>query len=386
MNKITKQHTHPQPPAEQKLRDYLTQTAYRVNGRKVAHGALALLTPLAASSLITNQAEAQCITRIQPGLYVGSISNVFLDLDGDGLATFALANITVDSQQIFQPTILAVGGGDPGGYVQVVDVQGVGKCVANEGSHTMSSSAAFFKGNGNASPAPLAFGGVFKVKDSNGTTFTLDVTIAPSTGFITINSINGNVPPNCNPPLPVELTTFSLSPKANSLQLNWATASETNNKGFEVERSTDGAQFRKIGWVEGEGNSQKNTPYTFEDTHIKPGILYYYRLKQVDMDGRAKLTHIVTGKVDSDAPVQVGQVFPNPVRHAIQMEVAAKEEGEVTYALYDQLGKLVLQGTQELSVGQNALKVDVAAVPVGNYYLKMNAGVWSDYKKVIIAR
>jgi Secretion system C-terminal sorting domain len=54
--------------------------------------------------------------------------------------------------------------------------------------------------------------------------------------------------------------------------------------------------------------------------------------------------------------------------------------------LYDQLGKLVLQGTQELSVGQNALKVDVAAVPVGNYYLKMNAGAWSDYKKVIIAR
>ncbi len=114
-----------------------------------------------------------------------------------------------------------------------------------------------------------------------------------------------------NAPLPVELVSFEAENSASGIQLKWATASETNNKGFEVERtSSAGDTFEKIAWIDGHGTTTSTHLYNFEDSNIKSGLNYYYRLKQIDWDGNSGYSKIVLGIIpvsQIDITVQ-----PNP--------------------------------------------------------------------------
>jgi hypothetical protein len=93
--------------------------------------------------------------------------------------------------------------------------------------------------------------------------------------------------------LPVELLSFDVTPINNQYaRLEWVTASEINNDGFEVLRSTDGENFKVIGWVNGNGNQTTITEYTYEDYSIEKGITYYYQLKQIDYDGQYEYFNI----------------------------------------------------------------------------------------------
>jgi hypothetical protein len=83
--------------------------------------------------------------------------------------------------------------------------------------------------------------------------------------------------------VPVELTSFSSINEKNDVILNWITATETNNQGFEVQRKTNG-EYDRIGFVEGHGTTTELQNYTFRDKDVNAGS-YYYRLKQVDYDG-----------------------------------------------------------------------------------------------------
>ena len=94
--------------------------------------------------------------------------------------------------------------------------------------------------------------------------------------------------------LPVELVSFTATPMDNSYaQLEWVTASEINNDGFEVLRSVDGKNFRYLGWVSGNGNQTTIHEYSYEDYTIEKGVTYYYRLKQIDYDGQWEYSKIV---------------------------------------------------------------------------------------------
>jgi len=87
--------------------------------------------------------------------------------------------------------------------------------------------------------------------------------------------------------LPVELLLFDVTPINNQYaRLEWATASEINNEGFEVLRSTDGENFEYIAWISGNGNQTTIHKYSYEDYSIEKGITYYYQLKQIDYDGQ----------------------------------------------------------------------------------------------------
>lgn len=85
-------------------------------------------------------------------------------------------------------------------------------------------------------------------------------------------------------PLPVELSTFTARTQGRSSLLNWSTLSETNNKGFDVLRSTDGTNFASLGWVNGAGFSSEKLDYLFVDPAPKTGY-NYYKLLQNDYDG-----------------------------------------------------------------------------------------------------
>ena len=112
--------------------------------------------------------------------------------------------------------------------------------------------------------------------------------------------------------LPVELLSFDVTPINNQYaQLEWVTASEINNDGFEVLRSVDGETFRYIGWVSGNGNQTTIHKYTYEDYSIDKDITYYYRLKQIDYDGQYEYFDIKPLRLtdtNSDKPLSIKKV------------------------------------------------------------------------------
>lgn len=108
--------------------------------------------------------------------------------------------------------------------------------------------------------------------------------------------------------LPVELVSFSGDSKAEGNVLQWTTASEINNKGFEVERSTNGRLFETIGFVEGNTDSRQALNYSFTDATQQS--LTYYRLKQIDWDGTSTYSRIISVKRKNEN----AKVYPNPSR------------------------------------------------------------------------
>ena len=110
-------------------------------------------------------------------------------------------------------------------------------------------------------------------------------------------------------PLPVTWLYFTAKPGDNLIKLAWATASEDNNDGFEVYRSTNQYDFEKIGWVDGNGNSNVINAYGYIDKNAKPGINYYYRLHQIDFNGNYEISKTVTARLNYHSI----NIIPNPV-------------------------------------------------------------------------
>jgi len=137
-------------------------------------------------------------------------------------------------------------------------------------------------------------------------------------------------------PLPVELIDFRVSAISGQSLLVWSTASETNNRGFEVLHSLDGASWENIGFVSGRGNPYSATNYDF--THTSPTIgVNYYRLRQYDLDGSMTLLPIQTIQFLSGSTEQVA-IFPNPVEHILHITNA----GGIAQ-IYTLSGQLILQ-------------------------------------------
>ena len=110
--------------------------------------------------------------------------------------------------------------------------------------------------------------------------------------------------------LPVNFTSFTAKANGNTSQLNWATATEVNNKGFNVQHSTDGITYNNLGFVNGNGNSTQNNSYAF--THVSPGNgNNYYRLQQIDNDG--KIAYSPVQVVNFSQLTTALSVYPNPV-------------------------------------------------------------------------
>jgi hypothetical protein len=99
--------------------------------------------------------------------------------------------------------------------------------------------------------------------------------------------------------LPVELISFGAKSKQSFIQLDWITATEINNEGFEIQRSVDGENFTSIGWVYGNGSTTEIIEYKFKDNEPMQGI-NYYRLKQIDFDGQYEYSNIVSATINSD--------------------------------------------------------------------------------------
>ena len=168
--------------------------------------------------------------------------------------------------------------------------------------------------------------------------------------------------------LPVELVGFdgNFDVRNNRIALVWRTASETNNKGFNIERSLDAnSNFEVIGWTAGIGNSNALNEYSFNDKAIELGKRYYYRLRQIDFDGASELSEILT--------IQAGQsdinwkVFPNPVLDILNISSNRPSEDEVgLIQIIDTNGKIVFSEIFSLATEGN-IGFNLGHLPTGIY-------------------
>ena len=124
-----------------------------------------------------------------------------------------------------------------------------------------------------------------------------------------------------DPTIPVELSSFTAAVDNNNVTLNWQTATETNNSGFEVYRSVSDNDFSKIGFVEGNGTTIEPKSYSFADINLEPGS-YSYRLVQIDFDGTRNESKIVNVEVISQpTEYSLSQNYPNPFNPTTTIQV-----------------------------------------------------------------
>lgn len=168
--------------------------------------------------------------------------------------------------------------------------------------------------------------------------------------------------------LPVTLISFEGKSETNQIKLTWKTASETNNKGFEIERSADARMFEKIGFVDGSGDTKEDQFYHFTD--LNPLVTGYYRLKQLDYDGKFEYSKVIAVK----ASTGIIKMYPNPVQTELTVEGAAENE---LVSVFTPTGSLVIAGTK-LSAG----KLDVKGLKEGIYTIKIGDVA----KKLLIKR
>ncbi|MCI4671421.1 MAG: T9SS type A sorting domain-containing protein [Bacteroidia bacterium] len=142
---------------------------------------------------------------------------------------------------------------------------------------------------------------------------------------------------------PVEWLSFEARQKGpQSVNLKWTTASESNNQGFQIERSIDGRLFNPIAFVDGIGNSSSSRDYDYLDTEID-GKLYYYRLRQQDRDGRYSYSQTTMVNLDMGLEPKIS-LYPNPVKDMLNLEFLLSDEVNFYYIVLSADGKLIQEG------------------------------------------
>jgi hypothetical protein len=218
---------------------------------------------------------------------------------------------------------------------------------------------------------------------------------------VTVNNVTdiaGNIiDPNHNSVsnhlLPVELNSFTAVVKNNQVILKWITETEANNYGFEVERCAQSAErqaWNMIGFVAGNGNSNSQKEYFFNDENPTGGSKYQYRLKQVDNDGQFEYSKILEVDIIPDE-YSLFQNYPNPFNPSTRIQYAIGNRQFVTLKVYDALGNEVATLVDEFKPA-GSYKVDFQStvnsqqLASGIYIYKLSAGNYSDTKKMVLLR
>lgn len=174
-------------------------------------------------------------------------------------------------------------------------------------------------------------------------------------------------------PLPVKLTSFTAEQANQNVVLNWVTAVEINNNGFEVEKSFDGKNFEKIAFVKGNGTSSHINKYQFVDAIAGKQISTYYRLKQVDFDGEFSYSDVVKISNENQLDVVVG---PNPFSNEIKV---TSTQNIHAIEVIDVTGKVCFSSNPNSST--YSFKLD--NVNNGVYFIRVNNGEQTISKRII---
>lgn len=187
--------------------------------------------------------------------------------------------------------------------------------------------------------------------------------------------------------LPVTLVSFTAEAVDNSyIRTDWVTAQEIDDKGFILERSTDGIKFDSVGWVQGAGNSVSEHDYSFSDPYVAPNVIYYYRLKQVDMNGREQYSQIASAVILGSSGFSIEGMRPNPTSGALYIYLVSNTNVNAKIEVSDMLGRIVQVNDWQVSNGYNGTQIDLSSLAIGTYNVTIHSGNIVTSKKLVISR
>ncbi len=199
-------------------------------------------------------------------------------------------------------------------------------------------------------------------------------------------------------PLPIQLASFTaaIQQGGGAVQLKWSTASETNNYGFEVQKSFDTTNvFASIAnsFVAGHGTSVETHAYSFTDADVKPGV-WYYRLKQTDLDGTVHYSDriqasSVTGVNDRPLPTAfaLDQNYPNPFNPSTTIDFALPKDARVSLDVYNVIGQRVASIINEVrQAGYHSVQFNAGQLASGLYIYRIVAGDITMVKKMMLTK
>ncbi len=200
--------------------------------------------------------------------------------------------------------------------------------------------------------------------------------------------------------LPVELSSFEYSLNNNIVVLKWATATEINNYGFEIERlalpgeqseqiqNTAASRWENIGFVKGNGNSNIARNYTYTDNSVRGSGAFKYRLKQLDIDGSFKFSKELTVTVNVPAAYFLKQNYPNPFNPITKIEFGLKESANVKLTVFNILGEMVSELLNcRLEAGYHKAEFDAGNFASGVYIYRLEVkDKFNAIKKMIVLK
>ena len=211
---------------------------------------------------------------------------------------------------------------------------------------------------------PSTFG-----QGENGDLFVADL----ATG--TIHKIVGEVS------LPVEITVFAANNTENGIRLSWETSSELNNSHFLIERSLDNENFVSIGQVNGQGTTTESNSYQFLDSDQSDSNTVFYRLKQVDFDGRFTFSQTIS--LDPrELRVADFKIYPNPVQDQAFIQFSGFGTDEIEVSVYDLRGALV--STDKISGQSSVYPIKgISNLGSGSYFIQVRGAGFSSLNKFV---
>jgi len=185
---------------------------------------------------------------------------------------------------------------------------------------------------------------------------------------------------------PVELTNYKAFVKDDEVQLFWETVSESNNYGFVVERKSCPNNWNEIGFVQGYGTTTELNNYFFCDKDVKPGE-YFYRLKQIDFDGKFEYSNSINVSVQAPTHYFLEQNYPNPFNASTIIKFDLPEKALITLTVLDMLGKEISIITKkEYEAGGHEIIIDASELSSGLYFYKFRTMNFLDIKKFIVLK
>ncbi len=185
---------------------------------------------------------------------------------------------------------------------------------------------------------------------------------------------------------PVELLSFDAKISGFKIKINWVTATELNNRGFEVEKSVDNNNWMDLGFIQGKGTTTEKTYYSYMDDDVINGM-NYYRLKQIDFDGSINYSPTVSISYEQPNGFILSQNYPNPFNPTCTIHYALPREAYVTLNIYNVLGtKLKELINEKKSAGDYSIEFNSENLPSGIYFYRLQTDNFTDTKKMILLK
>lgn len=173
--------------------------------------------------------------------------------------------------------------------------------------------------------------------------------------------------------VPVEFSAFAANTNGTSVVLDWTTATETNNRGFEIQRKSSNSDFVTIGFVAGNGTTTSEKQYTYADNNVAAGV-YTYRLRQVDFDGTSAFSKTLEVNVVRPAEYALQQNFPNPFNPSTAIQFSIAADAKVSLKVFNVLGQEVTTLVNStLSAGTHSVTFDATGLESGVYFARIDA-------------